>query len=134
MAMLYTATHRRDAEYRLSLLYGSGTGVPQNFVLQAIWCRDAAEQDYAPAQLRLARLYDRGLGVAPDRIASYVWANLAASHWPPGPKLDEATRFREFAKNKMLAGQIDRAQQIAAAWRPNIATADWSPIPLTASR
>jgi TPR repeat protein len=136
LAFLVPRAQARDpvAEYQLSLLYANGRGVPQNYVLQAMWCHDAAEQGYAPAQLSLARLYDRGLGVLPDRIASYVWANLAASRWPPGPNLDEAVRFRDFARNKLLAPQIDLAQRIAVAWRPNIATADWSPIPLTATR
>jgi TPR repeat protein len=136
LTILVPRAQARDpvAEYQLSLLYGSGRGVPQNYVLQAVWCRNAAEQGYAPAQLSLARLYDRGLGVAPDRIASYVWANLAASRWPPGANLDEATRFRDFTRNKLLVPQIDLAQRIAVAWRPNIATADWSPIPLTAAR
>jgi TPR repeat protein len=136
LAILLPRAQARDsvAEYQLSVLYGSGRGVPQNYVLQAMWCHDAAEQGYAPAQLGLARLYDRGLGVVPDRIASYVWANLAASRWPPGPMLDEATRFRDFARNKLLAPQIDLAQRIAVGWRPNIATADWSPIPLTVYR
>jgi TPR repeat protein len=123
-----------EAEYRLSLLYESGTGVPQNFALQAKWCRDAAEQDYAPAQLSLARLYLRGRGVAPDRVASYVWANLAASRFSPGPRLDEARRFRDVARQKLLWEEIDPAQQMATSWRPRNATADWSPIPLTATR
>jgi uncharacterized protein len=136
LAIVVPRAQARDpvAEYQLSLLYANGRGVPQNYVLQAIWCHDAAEQGYAPAQLSLARLYDRGLGVVPDRIASYVWANLAASRWPAGPNLDEAMRFRDFTRNKLLVPQIDLAQRIAVAWRPNIATVEWSPIPLAASR
>jgi uncharacterized protein len=121
-----------EAEYRLSLLYESGTGVPQSYALQAAWCRDAAEQDYAPAQLSLAHLYYRGIGVVQDTIASYVWANLAASQLPPGHMLDEARHYRDFAKNKLATGgEIDQAQQMAAARRP---TAGWSPMPQTASR
>jgi TPR repeat protein len=132
LAVVVPRAQARDpvAEYQLSLLYANGRGVPQNYVLQAIWCHDAAEQGYAPAQLSLARLYDRGLGVAPDRIASYVWANLAAARWPPGPNLDEALRFRDFARNKLPAPQMYLAQQISVAWRPNITTTEWSPIPL----
>jgi TPR repeat protein len=135
-AILWPRAQAREpeAEYRLSLLYGSGSGVTQNYALQAAWCRDAAEQNHAPAQLSLARLYYKGFGVVPDRIASYFWANLAASQSAPGPKLNEAILYRDFARNKLAAGEIDQAQQMAAAWRPKIATAGWSPMPQIASR
>jgi TPR repeat protein len=120
-----------EAEYRLSLLYGSGIGVPQDYPLQAMWCLDAAEQDYPPAQLSMARLYHWGFGVLPDRIASYVWAVLAASRMPPGPRREEAIRYREFTKNYLALWEIDQGQQLAAAWRPHTPVSDGGPMPLT---
>lgn len=119
-----------EAEFRLALLYGTGQGVPQNYLSQASWCHDAAERGYAPAQLILARLYFVGVGLPRDRMAAYVWANLAASRFAPGPQLDDARRFRDFAKDQLQFWQIYQAQQIAAAWRPKIGPLE--PVPIAA--
>jgi len=45
-----------DAQYALGYLYYYGKGVPQNEGLAKEWIRQAAEQDYVPAQRALQLL------------------------------------------------------------------------------
>ncbi|MGQ0545948.1 MAG: tetratricopeptide repeat protein [Betaproteobacteria bacterium] len=69
----------RNAQYRLSLLYGTGRGVEKDDRQALEWLRRAAEQRQADAQYALAAVYSRGLyGVARDDVAAAEWLKRAA--------------------------------------------------------
>ena len=61
----------RDAQYELSILYGSGTGVAKDVARALEWLRKAAKQDQVKAQYTLAAIYAGGMYGVPrdDRIA-----------------------------------------------------------------
>ncbi|MCP4253865.1 MAG: sel1 repeat family protein [Candidatus Scalindua sp.] len=51
-----------EARYRLSFMYRTGSGVPQNHKKAIKWIRKAAKQEYACAQTDLGIAYDTGKG------------------------------------------------------------------------
>jgi TPR repeat protein len=94
-------------------MYGSGRGVPQNYVQAAKWVRAAAEQGNAEAQGLLGTLYGSGQGVPKDYVSAYMWLNLAAAQ---GEK--EAAKLRDMAATTITPAQIAEAQKLAREWKP----------------
>jgi hypothetical protein len=52
-------------------MYANGQGVPQDYAQAIEWCRKAAEQDGAGAQLNLGWMYATGQGVPLDQAARW---------------------------------------------------------------
>lgn len=80
------ARHYRDAamrghtkaQYRLGLLYASGTGVPEIPSQAFTWFLRAARLGDADAQYELAACYDEGLGTQPSITEAAAWYRRAA--------------------------------------------------------
>jgi TPR repeat protein len=71
------------AQYNLGLMYATGQGVSQDYVMAAIWLRKAAEQGYAFAQSNLGTLYRDGRGVPSDPAEAVAWFQKAADQGDP---------------------------------------------------
>ncbi len=67
-----------EAQSRLGAMYGSGTGVPQDYAQAANWHRKAAQQGYADAQHNLGVMYSNGQGVPQDYARAENWYRKAA--------------------------------------------------------
>ena len=67
-----------EAQFSLAVLYGSGEGVPQDWVEAANWLRLAADQGHAPGQSALGLVYREGLGVLPDDDEAVRWFRRGA--------------------------------------------------------
>lgn len=66
------------AQNRLGLLYNTGTGVPQNFMLAKQWFEKAADQGDSGAQVNLGTLYLLGQGVPESEQMALFWFRRAA--------------------------------------------------------
>lgn len=75
-----------------------------------------AQAGVAKAQYRLAKLYEDGLGVAQNFVKAHLWFNLAAAQGH-----EKARKAREALAARMAAGQVARAQKLAADWKPSSA-------------
>jgi TPR repeat protein len=100
-----------DAQNSLGQMYEDGEGVKHSYVLAAKWYRKAAEHvpDLGGAgqgRNHLGLLYMEGLGVPLDYVQAYMWFSLAG--------VDENIAY---AAERMNAGQILLAQQMADEWK-----------------
>ena len=68
----------QDAQYRLGVLYYSGSEVKQDFSQAALWYRRAAEQGNVDAQYSLGNMYLMGEGIGQDDNQAAHWYELAA--------------------------------------------------------
>jgi TPR repeat protein len=67
------------AQHELGEAFQTGKlGLAKNPVAAVKWFRQAAEQNYAPAQNRLGVCYERGDGVPKHEVEAYKWYLLAA--------------------------------------------------------
>ena len=66
------------AQNTLGVLYGSGTGVPQDYAQAANWHRKAAKQGNAVSQFSLGNMYFEGQGVSQDYAQAANWFRKAA--------------------------------------------------------
>ena len=96
------------AQYNLGVMYGDGTGVPQNHKAAVKWYRLAAEQGYADAQGNLGAMYAFGKGVLKDYVYAHMWGNIAAMN---GNKL--GAKLRDHFEKKMTPADISAAQNLA---------------------
>ena len=111
-------TGNAAAQGVLCFLYTEGYGVPRSWQEAAFWCERAAEQGNVQAQYMFGLLYNKGHGVPENYILAYKWLNLAASR-ASGPKKEYSFRMRNNnSPYKMSPGQIERAQALSLAWRP----------------
>ena len=78
----------------------------------------AANADDAKAMLALGRLYVQGLGVPQNYVQAHMWFSLAASRFEA-----EAVKERDALAARMAPEQVAKAQEQAAAWQPQSATA-----------
>jgi hypothetical protein len=76
-----------EAQFRLAVMYGTGTGVPQDLAEAARWYRQAAEQGHRYAAHNLAVMLLKGDGVKPDPAASFDWSAKAAEQEVPEAQL-----------------------------------------------
>jgi TPR repeat protein len=60
-----------------------GQGAPQDAEAAFGWCRTAAEQGLAEAQLQLGDLYRAGLGTTEDLLTACTWYEKAAAQEKP---------------------------------------------------
>jgi uncharacterized protein len=102
-----------DAQLNLGLMYNEGHGVAQNYAEAAKWFRMTAAQGQADAQYSLGALYAKGQGIPQDYVQAHVWFNLAAAQG-----YANAAQVRDQIASKMTPAQIEKAQALAAAWKP----------------
>jgi len=79
----------------------------------AKWARRAADQGNAQAQVLLGGIYDDLPGVQHDNLQAYMWFALAAA----GGNADGAA-LRDKVAARMTPTEIEKAQALAAAWKP----------------
>lgn len=103
------------AQFNLGLMYAEGFGVPQNNTEAVKWYRLAAEQGEGRAQNNLGFMYLKGRGVPEDYVKAYMWFSLSAAN-PLHDYWDQAIANRDHAAGIMSAGQIAKAQEMAASW------------------
>jgi len=72
------AQGQAPAQFRLSLMYERGHGVPQNYAKAVRWLRKSAEQGFMPAQYNLGSRYESGQGVTQDYAEAANWFRKAA--------------------------------------------------------
>jgi TPR repeat protein len=99
-----------NAQFRLSLLYGNGQGVPLDIKESLKWLRLAAQKGSSEAQSNLGGAYARGRGVSQDSVRALMWFCVAAD---AGNK--EAITNREVTKARMTPRQIQLATEMANA-------------------
>ncbi|MAF96509.1 MAG: hypothetical protein CMM60_12240 [Rhodospirillaceae bacterium] len=104
------------AQFNLGLMYYKGRGTARDYTKAVHWWRRAAEQDFAEALNNLGMMYGNGQGVAQDDVQAHKWFDLAASRHPPGRKLRNSERDRDFLARKMTSAQIAEARRLAREW------------------
>lgn len=67
-----------DAQEKLSVCYGRGGSVAQNFEKAVQWTLKAAKQGNANAQLTVAGCYLQGKGVKQDIKKAFEWMEKSA--------------------------------------------------------
>jgi TPR repeat protein len=92
-------------------MYEDGEGVPQSYVLAALWYRKAAEhvRDFGGAgqgRNNLGLLYMNGLGVPKNCVQACMWFRLS----------DFETNLSS-AKAQMTPAQIFEAERTTAEWK-----------------
>jgi TPR repeat protein len=109
------AAEQEDAgsQNNLGVMYGTGNGVPQDYVEAVKWYRLAAEQGNAAAQYNLGLMYDNGQGVPQDYVRAHTWFNLAASRGDAN-----GSNNRDIVAKRMTREQIAEAQRMAREWTP----------------
>ncbi len=104
-------------------MYGTGQGVPQDYVEARKWYRLAADQGNADAQNNLGIMYVKGEGVPQDYVEAHKWFNLAVSRYPASEaqKRNTSVQNRDLVAAKMTPQQIAEAQKLARDWKPTSA-------------
>ena len=97
-----------NAQFRLSLMYGAGRGVPKNDGESLKWLRLAAQRGSVEAQSNLGVAYSKGRGVMQDEVRAYAWFSISASAGNP-----DAVSNRDVVARRMTPLQIAQAQQWA---------------------
>jgi len=72
----------------------------------------SADAGNSLAQFMLGRLYAEGRGVSEDKVKAYMWFDLSASNGN-----SRAIAQRDAIAAQVSSDEIDRAQDMAAAWR-----------------
>ncbi len=104
------------AQFNLGLMYYKGRVAAQDYTEAVKWWRRAAEQGFAEALNNLGMMSGNGDGVPKDYVEAHKWFDLAASRHPPGRKLRNSVRDRDFLAKKMTAAQIAEAERLAGEW------------------
>ena len=98
-----------NAQAMLGGMYGSGRGVPRNYLESVKWGKLAAEQGNAEAQFNLAMFHAFGLGdLAIDAVEAYKWAVIAATNG-----VEEAVNFQKYIEEAMSPREIEKARDLA---------------------
>jgi TPR repeat protein len=61
-------------------------------------------------------MYDKGQGIPQDYVQAHVWYNLAAVQGDA-----DAAKRRDQMASMMTPAQVEKAQALAAAWKPTTA-------------
>ena len=104
-----------NAQAMLGGMYGSGRGVPRNYLESVKWGKLAAEQGNADAQFNLAVFYAFGLGpLAIDAVEAYKWAIIAANNG-----VEEAVNFQKYIEEAMTPREIEKGRDRARECEKN---------------
>jgi hypothetical protein len=100
-------------------MYETGQGQPQDDADAVKWCRLAAVQGDASAQVNLGYMYDKGQGVPRDYVKAHKWYTLAASRFVASERepRHEAVENLDHIAAKMTPTQIAEAAKLAANGR-----------------
>lgn len=101
------------AQFNIGLLYQEGQGVPQNYTEAAKWFERSADQGYLKAEHNLGAMYASGRGVKRDYVQAYKWMSLCAAGGDGG-----CASQRDQIAQKLSAGKLAKAQQLASEWKP----------------
>jgi TPR repeat protein len=102
-----------NAQGNLGVLFAAGKGVPQSYGDALVWYRKAAGRGNGEAENNLGILYAKGQGVPQDYVQAHMWFNLSAAQG-----VSEGAKNRDRVAAKMTSSQIEKAQALAAAWKP----------------
>jgi TPR repeat protein len=108
------------AETNLGTMYEHGQGVTLDYTEAEKWYRMAADQGDALAKFHLGGMYAYDSGVPHDYVQAYMWLQLAIGGFPAAEAENgaRAVKSRDGLAAKMTPSQIEKAQALAAAWRP----------------
>ena len=81
------------AEFAKGLAYYHGQGVPKNYQKGAYWCRKAAVQGYAPAEVMIGFAYYNGQGVPKNYQKAVYWYRKAARQGNARAELDMGVAY-----------------------------------------
>lgn len=84
-----------DAQNGIGDMYFAGQGVPQDFVIAAMWYRRAADQGLAWGQQNLGWMYESGTGLPQDYTQAAHWFGLAAKQGLGWGQYSLANLYRE---------------------------------------
>jgi tetratricopeptide (TPR) repeat protein len=105
------------AQKYLGDIYRQGSAVRTDLREAMKWYLKAAEQKDGAAQAMLGLMYERGMGVQPDAVQAYKWYTVAMSHFE-GDDREKMMQVRERVSAGMSAAEIEKAEQLASAWKP----------------
>jgi hypothetical protein len=105
------------AQKYLGDVYRQGSAVRADFREAMKWYGKAAQQGDGTAQAMLGLMYERGMGVKPDAVQAYKWYTIAMSHLEGGDR-ENMMQVRERVSAGMSAAEIEKAEQLASAWKP----------------
>lgn len=114
------------AQHFVAVAYMGGDGVPQNYQAADKWALRAANQGSPASQyligiIRMDAVSGEGLrGVEPNAVRAYMWFSLAAAQGNE-PARNARDKFQSVITPKL----VERAQALAAAWRPCRERACW---------
>jgi len=96
-----------------------GHGVSQDDVEAAKWCRRAAEQGNAMAQMLLGAIYHNGQGVPQDYVQAQMWLTLVGDGFSPSRQSNRETAesLRKVVVAKMTEPQIAQAERLVREWK-----------------
>ena len=109
------------AEFALGELYFNGRGVPHSYGQAIGWYRKAANKGHPVAQHVLGLMYREGCGVDQDLVEAFKWLSLAIRGRDRVLAHDaksDPVREREKLLATMNQWQIDQADKLTGAWRP----------------
>ncbi len=115
------AAGEREAQFTVGLMLQNGYGRAANAAEAARWFRQAAEQNYSPAEYKLGAAYTSGDGVARDLDAAIQWLSRALGHGNQGAKVLLDQTFAQKRAEDLAASRTARA---AAAEGPPLAVND----------
>jgi TPR repeat protein len=116
------------AQKYLGDMYRRGAGVPADRQEAMRWYYKAAIHGDGPAQAMMGLLYEKGLGILPDPVKAYMWYTLAISYFE-GFEREKLTQVRARVTDGMSDVEIERAEQLARAWKPAAAEPTPQPVP-----
>lgn len=103
-----------SAQFNLGVMYDIGQGVQRDYAEAIKWYRKAADQGYAGAMTNLGILYYNAQGVPRDLVQAYAWFSRAAKAGD-----SRAAELLRTTAARMQPKQLQKAQEVAAAWRPS---------------
>ncbi len=107
------------AQYLLGHMYRTGTGAAADPVAARHWLVQAAEAGVVGAQYEAGLLFAYEPGFQ-NAMEAYKWFELAARAGYPG-----AAQNRTLVADRLNAGEVQQATDLANAWRPQNGGAQW---------
>ncbi len=110
-----------EAQFALGQFYFLGRGLAQSYPVAVDWFAKAARKGHGTAQYLMGSVYIEGWAMKPDPVEAYKWYTLALPRAEEikavNRKYDPVAARTRLAK-KMSRNQIERAERLAASWRP----------------
>ena len=110
-------TGHPGAEFMLGVMYFTGSGVPRDPVIAAIYFRNSADKGDTGGQLAFGSIYIRGVGVNQDLVEARAWLLLAA-HSAEDDLRQQAITLLQATEPLMTPSELSEAEQRARHWHP----------------